>query len=63
MIKLLAFSPRIIVVGVGPLALTHYGLGLDHIFIWMGPAPPTPPSLPSLHARTCVGTLLRWELM
>ena len=29
---------------------------LDHIFIRMGPAPPTPPSLFGLPARTCVGT-------
>ena len=37
--------------------------GLDHIFIQLGPAPPTPPSLPGLHARTCVGTLPHWEPM
>ena len=42
------------------------GPGLDHIFIWLGPDPshPTPPmspSLPSLSARTCVGTLPSWE--
>jgi hypothetical protein len=35
--------------------------GLDCIFIWLGPAPPKPPSLPSCPARTCVGSLPRWE--
>ena len=34
--------------------------GLDHIFIWLGA---TPPSLPGLPARTCVGTLPHWEPM
>jgi hypothetical protein len=37
--------------------------GLDHIFIRLGPAPPTPPSLPGLLAHTCVGTLPSWEPM
>ena len=37
--------------------------GLDHIFIQLGPAPPTPPSLPNLPARTCVGTLPCWAPM
>ena len=37
--------------------------GLDHIFIRLGPAPPTPPSLSSLPTCTCVGTLPRWEPM
>ena len=36
---------------------------LDHIFIRFSLAPPTRPSLPGLRARTCVGTLLRWEPM
>ena len=31
--------------------------GLYHIFIWLGPALSPSPSLPSLHAHTCVGTL------
>ena len=35
--------------------------GLDHIFIWLAPAPPMRPSLPSLRPRTCVGPLPRWE--
>ena len=38
-------------------------LGLDQIFIWMGPTPPMPPSLPVLHAHTCVGTLPHWKPM
>jgi hypothetical protein len=37
--------------------------GLDHIFIRLGPVPPTPPSLPGLHVRTCMGTLPHWEPM
>ena len=37
--------------------------GLDHIFIQLGPAPPTFPSLSGLPTRTCVGTPLRWEPM
>ena len=37
--------------------------GLDHIFIWLGAAPPTPPSLPSLPACTYMGTLHHWESM
>ena len=37
--------------------------GLDHIFIRLGPAPLTPPSLPSLPAHTCVETLSCWEPM
>ena len=36
---------------------------LDRIFIWLGPAPPTPLSLTGLPARTCVGTLSCWEPM
>ena len=36
---------------------------LDHIFIQLGPTPPTPFSLRSLPARTCVGTPPRWEPM
>ena len=36
---------------------------LDHIFIWLGPAPPTPPSLSGLLAHTCMGTLPHWEPM
>ena len=36
---------------------------LDHIFIRLGPAPPTPLSLTGLLARTYVGTLSCWELM
>jgi hypothetical protein len=39
------------------------GPGLDQIFIRLGSAPPMPPSLPGLHAHTCVGTLPRWEPM
>ena len=35
--------------------------GLDHIFIWLDPTPPMPPSLPDLPTRTCVGTPLRRE--
>ena len=35
--------------------------GLDHVFFRLGPVPPTPPSLPGLHARTCMGTLPQWE--
>lgn len=31
--------------------------GLNHNFIRLGPIPPMHPSLPNLHARTCVGTL------
>jgi hypothetical protein len=27
----------------------------------LGPIPPTPPSLPDLLARTCMGTPPRWE--
>ena len=37
--------------------------GLDHIFIGLGPAPATPPSLSGFPARMCVGTLPRWEPM
>ena len=33
------------------------GPGLDHIFVWLGPALPTPPSLHGLPVCTCVGTL------
>ena len=36
---------------------------LDHIFIRLRHAAPTPPSLPGLPARTCMGALLRWEPM
>ena len=36
--------------------------GLNHICVWLGPAPPTPPSLPNL-ARTCMRTLPCWELL
>ena len=35
------------------------GPGQDHIFIWLGPTPPTPSSPLGLLVRTCVGTLLR----
>ena len=31
---------------------------LDHIFIQLGPTPPTSPSLPNLHAYTCMKLLL-----
>ena len=41
--------------------LPSIGYGLDHIFIGLGPAPHTPPSLHGLPAHTCVGTLPRWE--
>ena len=34
---------------------------LDHIFIRLGSAPPTPLSLPGRPVRTCVETLTRWE--
>lgn len=34
---------------------------LDHIFTKLGSSPPKPPLLPGLRARTCVGTLPRWE--
>ena len=37
--------------------------GLDHVFIRLGPAPPTPLSLPSRPAHTCVGTLPSWGPM
>ena len=40
-----------------------WGPGLDHIFIQLGPALATPPSLPGLPTRTCVGTLPRWVPM
>ena len=30
---------------------------LNHICVQLGPALPTPPSLPNLPARTCVGTI------
>ena len=43
--------------------LTCLRPGLDHIFIRLDPAPPTPPSLGGLLARTCVRTLPRWEPM
>ena len=36
---------------------------LNHICVWLGPAPPTAPSLSGLPARTCVGSLPRGELM
>ena len=36
---------------------------IDHIFIWLGPTPPTPPLLPGRLAHTCVGTFPRWEHM
>ena len=36
---------------------------LDHIFIWLGLAPPMPPSLHNLPTHTYVGTLRRWESM
>ena len=36
---------------------------LDHIFIRLGPVPPTSSSLSGLPARTCVGTLPCWEPM
>ena len=39
------------------------GPRLDHIFIWLGPAPPTPPLLPSLATCTCMGVLPPWEPM
>ena len=37
--------------------------GLDHIFIWLGPTPSMPPSLPGLLARIYVGTPPRREPM
>jgi hypothetical protein len=49
--------------GFGFLAPTKEGPMLDHIFILLGPASPTPPSLPGLPARTCVGTPSHWEPM
>jgi hypothetical protein len=39
------------------------GSGLDHIFISLGPTPPTPPSLSGRVACMWVGTLTRWEPM
>ena len=36
---------------------------LNHIFVKLGPAPPTPSSLSNLPVRTCVGTLSCWEPM
>ena len=36
---------------------------LNHIYVRLGPAPPTPPSLHSLLANTYVGTLPHWEPM
>ena len=36
---------------------------LNHICVWLGPAPPTPPALPCLLAHTCAGTLPGWEPM
>ena len=37
--------------------------GLDHIFIWLGPVPPTPPTLPGHLACTCMRTPSRLEPM
>jgi hypothetical protein len=45
------------------LSLCAQHPGLDCIFIRLGPAPPTPPSLSSRLARTCVRTISRWEPM
>ena len=45
------------------LPTTNMCLGQDHIFIQLGPAPPTPPSLFALPTRTCMGTPPRWEPM
>jgi hypothetical protein len=39
------------------------GLGPDHIFVWLGPALPTPPALSGFPACNCVGPLLHWEPM
>ena len=36
---------------------------LDHIYIQLGPAPPTTLSLPNLLAHTCVGMFPHWEPM
>ena len=36
---------------------------LDHIFVWLGPVPPMPLSLPGFYACTYVGTLPHWEPM
>jgi hypothetical protein len=38
-------------------------MGLYHIFIQLGSAPPTTPSMPGLPIHTCMGTLPRWEPM
>jgi hypothetical protein len=35
--------------------------GLKNMCVCLGPAPHTPPSLPSLYAPICVGTLPCWE--
>ena len=37
------------------LATNHNVLGVDHIFIRLGPTPPTPSSLPGPLSYTCVG--------
>jgi hypothetical protein len=36
---------------------------LDHIFIWLDPTFPTPPSVPGRIARTYMGDIPRWEPM
>ena len=36
---------------------------LDHIVIWLGPTPPTPPSLSGPPTRICVRILPHWESM
>ena len=57
------------------LKCTNWGHGLSCICVWLGPAPPMPPSLTNLPTHTtppsrstllthtCVGTLPRWEPM
>ena len=45
------------------IGCTNVRPGLDHIFIWLGPAPLPPPLVPGSTARTCVGTPPLWEPM
>ena len=39
------------------------GPGIDHICVWMGPAPLTLPSMHGLLVNTCAWTLPHWEPM
>jgi hypothetical protein len=50
-------SKAFVVLGLG------IGLKLEHVSIWLGPTPPTRPSLPGHPARTCMGTFPLWELI